>query len=311
MTGAWTAGHVTVDDVVLPDGRTAMHSIGGATVYAAVGAAITGRRLGVVTRVGADFPVAALEALRASGVDVHQTPTRHGCLWQWALYEEDGSRTFLPHPHTGTYHQNSPRVGEGPPWEEVQALHVAPMPVRYQRPWVEAANAAGVPATLDPHHDSSRADPDDLWRLLPRLRAFLPSLLEAEHLHGRDPERAAQAFVAAGAEVAAVKVGADGSVVATRTGVWHVPACRVDVVDPTGAGDAYCGAFSAALADGCDVLEAARAGTVAASLTVEHFGALAPLAPAGDEAARRLATVRPRPLRTPATSTGPTRRSTA
>ncbi|MBA3621726.1 MAG: carbohydrate kinase family protein [Euzebyales bacterium] len=298
MTDAWTVGHVTVDDVVFHDGRTAMHSIGGATVYAAVGAAVTGRRLGVVTRIGSDFPASALDPLRDSDIEVMETSIPHRCLWQWALYEEDGSRTFLPHPSTGTYAENSPRVGEGPPWDAVPALHVAPMPVRHQRPWVEAAHAAGVPVTMDPHHDSSRDDPDELWALIPGLRAFLPSMLEAERIHGPDPEAAAQAFVEAGAEVVAVKIGEDGSIVATREGTWHVPACSVELVDPTGAGDAYCGAFSAALAAGCDALQAARTGTVAASLTVERFGALAPLGAAdAGEIARRLATVRPRPLR--------------
>ncbi len=301
MTVVWTVGHVTVDDVVLHNGHTAMHSIGGAAVYAAVGALVTGRRLGVITRIGADFPAAALDSLRLSAIEVMETPIAQGCLWQWALYEQDGSRTFLPHPFTGTYEENSPRVGEGPPWEQVPALHVAPMPVAYQRPWVEAARAAGVPVTLDPHHDSSRDDPDELWSLIPGLRAFLPSMLEAERMHGPDPERAAQAFVDAGAEIATVKMGGDGSIVVTPEGMWHVPACSVRPVDPTGAGDAYCGAFSTALAGGCDILQAAMTGTVAASLTIEHFGALTPLAAAdAGEIERRLATVQPRSVRAPA-----------
>jgi len=48
----------------------------------------------------------------------------------------------------------------------------------------------------------------------------------------------------------------------------------VDAVDPTGAGDAYCGAFCATYAQSGDPIESALRATVAASLIVEQPGAL-------------------------------------
>jgi ribokinase len=47
----------------------------------------------------------------------------------------------------------------------------------------------------------------------------------------------------------------------------------VEVVDSTGAGDAFCGAVAARLADGGDLLTAARAGVIAGSLAVTRAGA--------------------------------------
>jgi adenosine kinase len=44
------------------------------------------------------------------------------------------------------------------------------------------------------------------------------------------------------------------------------------VVDPTGCGDAYRGAFLRALADGRDIVEAAAMGSVCASFAVEQHG---------------------------------------
>jgi ribokinase len=52
-----------------------------------------------------------------------------------------------------------------------------------------------------------------------------------------------------------------------------VEAHRVDVVDPTGAGDAFCAALAVALADGAGVVEAARFANAAGALAVQVAGA--------------------------------------
>jgi ribokinase len=51
------------------------------------------------------------------------------------------------------------------------------------------------------------------------------------------------------------------------------PAPHVDVVDTTGAGDAFCGAFAADLARGLDPFTAARTGVAAGSLATTIPGA--------------------------------------
>ena len=49
-------GNLTLDDVVLPDGTTRMASVGGNTLYAALGARLWQPGVGIVTRRGEDFP---------------------------------------------------------------------------------------------------------------------------------------------------------------------------------------------------------------------------------------------------------------
>jgi ribokinase len=60
------------------------------------------------------------------------------------------------------------------------------------------------------------------------------------------------------------------------------------VVDVTGAGDAFCGAFLVGLYSTGDVGEAIRLGSVSASIVVEGYGALYALGQAGDSARLRL-----------------------
>jgi ribokinase len=57
-----------------------------------------------------------------------------------------------------------------------------------------------------------------------------------------------------------------------RLGDEIVPAFPAQVVDTTGAGDAFCAAFAVALAEGADDLEAVRWGCAAGAHMVEHEG---------------------------------------
>ena len=55
--------------------------------------------------------------------------------------------------------------------------------------------------------------------------------------------------------------------------VWEVPADRVATVDSTGAGDAFCGALAAALAEGRPLAEAVQRAVAGGALATTHVGA--------------------------------------
>jgi len=79
----------------------------------------------------------------------------------------------------------------------------------------------------------------------------------------------------AGARAVVVRCGREGCYVARGGGFRWVPACHrsaEEVVDPTGAGNAFLGGLGVALARGRDLVEAAAWGSVAASFAVEQVG---------------------------------------
>jgi ribokinase len=86
-------------------------------------------------------------------------------------------------------------------------------------------------------------------------------------------EAAANALVALGPRTVAITLGAAGAVISHDGETRSIPAPAVDVVDSTGAGDAFCGAFAAELARGADPFTAARTGVVAGSLATTVPGA--------------------------------------
>lgn len=85
--------------------------------------------------------------------------------------------------------------------------------------------------------------------------------------------RAAADLVARGARNALITLGARGALLHGADGTHRVPAFRVDnVVDTTGAGDAFNGGFVAALAEGSSPLAAIRFAMAVAGLSVQKPG---------------------------------------
>lgn len=70
-----------------------------------------------------------------------------------------------------------------------------------------------------------------------------------------------------------ITLGAQGAAAWSEGKVIRIPSRKANVVDTTGAGDTFNGAFAYALADGDSLEEALRFANVAASLSTEGFGA--------------------------------------
>lgn len=80
-----------------------------------------------------------------------------------------------------------------------------------------------------------------------------------------------------GARCVALKLGARGCLVSVGNGMVTVPPHPVTPVDATGAGDCFAGAMLARLSAGDSFEHAARAANVAAALSTQGYGAVAPL----------------------------------
>jgi ribokinase len=87
------------------------------------------------------------------------------------------------------------------------------------------------------------------------------------------PVAAAPAPASAGSAPAGSAKVASSRSVRGDLHVWEVPADRVATVDSTGAGDAFCGALAAALAEGRPLAEAVQRAVAAGALATTHVGA--------------------------------------
>lgn len=88
-----------------------------------------------------------------------------------------------------------------------------------------------------------------------------------------DWEAAAVRLTTLGPHNIIITLGAAGALVYSEKGAQLLPPPKVSVVDTTGAGDAFCGAFAAKIAEGARIEAAARAGVVAGALATTVEGA--------------------------------------
>ena len=145
---------------------------------------------------------------------------------------------------------------------------------------VEAARAARAGGALVVLN--AAPVPDRVADLAPFVDVLVVNESEALGVHrALSPDEPAPADAATAAEaltrwfgVVVVTVGGQGVLWARPDEqVQHVPAFAVPVVDTTGAGDTFCGAFAAALAVGADLADAVERGVAASALAVQRPGA--------------------------------------
>lgn len=317
-------GSLTIDSVVTATGDLIARTCGGNALYGSIGVHIWDTSVGVVTRAGRDYPGACLgeiaQAVDTGGVRVIERdhPVRVAFS-----YQPDGSRQrhvpadamaevaadlrpyFVDNTHDrDTYYAGSPSPDDIP------------------RDWLKSTPAVHLPALLIESHirlvgalrdslpdrlitvDSPWQDPIggatlDHLDLLERIDVAMPSEAELGHLL---PDLAiidaALWLIDHGTRAVVVKIGSHGSVVVDGSRVaTHVPAYPVSAVDPTGAGDSFCGGFLVGLLETGNLTQAALYGTVSASFVVESRHAIPVLAIDRAAAEARLEKMLDRPNR--------------
>lgn len=104
--------------------------------------------------------------------------------------------------------------------------------------------------------------------LLEMCDIVIPNQLELASLGG------VSALLDAGVKAIVVTLGARGIRIVTRDHEAEIPPYAVRAVDTTGAGDAACGAFAAALSAGLDISQAARRACAAGAIAATRAGAV-------------------------------------
>lgn len=114
--------------------------------------------------------------------------------------------------------------------------------------------------------------------LLRRVRIIILNKTEASLLTGilvddwPSARKAADSIHEKGVGTVIVTLGSKGALVRDRGVCYEIPAVKVETVDATAAGDTFCGVFCVGLAEGMDVVGAARMANRAAAISVSRLG---------------------------------------
>ena len=266
---------------------------GGAVMYGSLGAALWGTRVGCVSLVGTDYPVTMLDALERRRVDLTGAHRLAGPgVRAWLLYEGH-LRRLIHRLGRPTHEQVSPGPEHIPrAWQSAPAFHLAPMPFSVQRRVLAslAINANRFVA-IDPHLPITEETLHEWRQALGDADAFFPSedelLLEDASIA---PQRVLPRLVTGRLRFIVFKQGARGGILydAREDRFHRWPGRATEVVDPTGAGDAFAGGFISGHLEGLPVEACLDRAVVSASFAIEALGAASLLEATRTEADARL-----------------------
>ena len=259
-----------------------MHS-GGSANNTAITLAKLDIDVGAMGRIGADeFGDFVLQILDSNRVDTRsmardaetKTPVT------FVAVASDGERSFLH--YMGTNRVISEDDVNLDLIRSCKILHVAGclvMPKLDGEPTARIlrhAKEAGVTTSLDTVWDATGNWLKTLAPCLPYVDIFLPSIEEAIQLTGLDsPPEIAKFLMDYGVQTVGLKMGKRGSYVRSRTEEIYVPSYEVDVVDATGAGDAYVAGFLAGIVMGWDLKRTSKLASAAGAACVTAIGTTA------------------------------------
>ena len=137
---------------------------------------------------------------------------------------------------------------------------------------VEMARDQGATISLDCQCCPEMMARPDVPEKLGLVDTFMPNRVEALQVaQTDDPEAALQKF-AGWVSRAIVKLGKDGVIAMHRGKHYHVPAMPVQVVDTTGAGDAFAGGYMYGLLSGMSFEDSLKAGVICGGLSTTARG---------------------------------------
>ena len=139
---------------------------------------------------------------------------------------------------------------------------------------IAEAKTRGIPAALDVGIGPSREVPSKIMQTAAKVDTVFANITEAEALTAQPAaEGSFTALERAGARTVVLKLGAEGCLIRDRGELCRVPAFAVEVVDTTGAGDAFTAGFVAAQQWGWSGRECALFANVCGAAATTTLGA--------------------------------------
>lgn len=237
------AGWVAIDEIKTPFAHVE-GKLGGSSTPAALAAALfTDVRL--LAAIGEDFPMDELKKFEGRNIDLEGIRIEAGTTTsRWgAEYSYDMNSRETLYTHLGVNESWNPELPAG--WESSETAILAALdPALQLRLMRDLTNpVATMVDTIKFYIDTQ---PEGVREAMRTAHFVSINEMEARELAGTPSiARAARSLVAAGTKTAVVKLGEYGAACATQAGEYFVaPGYPLEnVIDPTGAGDAFAGAF--------------------------------------------------------------------
>ncbi len=156
---------------------------------------------------------------------------------------------------------------------DARTVHIASLRLDTSVRAARTARSHGAIVSWDPGRRLARQGLDRLKSILRYVDIVFLNKLEAEAMTGEKPDMAAEMIRSYGPRWVVVKLGAQGSLLYGPGGSREIPAYKPpQVIDETGAGDAFAAATLYRLARSGDIIEALKFASLVAGLKVSRLG---------------------------------------
>ena len=239
---------------------------GGKGANQAVAASRLGSDVRMIGCLGNDpFGDSLLRNLKGEGVSVEmiaQTETTTGIA---AILLHDGDNRIIV--VTGANSSVSPQLIDKH-WETIKASRLVVLQLEIPSDTIEytlhKCHESGIPVLLNP---APAANFKKEW--MSYASYITPNETECESIFGSDYKETLQLYP----NKLIVTLGSKGACYHDGETLIHIDGYKTDAVDTTGAGDTFNGALAHALVNGYTLQDAIHFANIAASLSVEKFGA--------------------------------------
>jgi sugar/nucleoside kinase (ribokinase family) len=275
-----TVGHFAIDHIQIPRGKSLKQTLGGSTTYVSLAARKLGARVGVISNVGDDFPETYVRLLHDNGVDLSCVrKVKNTATTSFILKYEDGNRRLLLRNRALPILLED--VASVP---KAKTIHVAPIADEISSEVVEELRKRTDTLSLDPQGFIRKFGVNGRvglkkWkdkRVLEQVDVYKSSLQEITKVTGVKSLKASMREIQNfGTKIVVVTLGKQGALLLFDESFYEIPTIQPqELVDPTGAGDVFAGAFLAEHIKKKEPVWCACVGSAMASFKVETFGPL-------------------------------------
>jgi ribokinase len=261
--------------------RNYLRELGGGAAITACGLGRLGRKTAVFGVVGDVEGGWIRQRLGEFGVDDSNLRQAHGSSGVTVSVSVMSDRSFYSYAGTNELldeYLSSPEIVK----QLQQARHVhfaVPLDRHHAELVLPALKSAGCTVSLDVGWQPEWYLKQENLQTCREIDYFLPNRKEVEYLTCRHrPEEVLLGLEELGFTHVVVKMGPEGAAIHTNGNILQVPSPDIEVIDTTGAGDAFDAGLIDAVLDGADALETLRRAATCGALSTRTAGALRGLA---------------------------------
>lgn len=275
-------GHILHEEIIFPY-KVVSPVLGSPVAYSSACMAKLGVKVGIVTKIGPDFPEELLKVFNEIGVDTKGIIQCKTSTNNQLIYDKDGNKTlkFLTKADNITFY-DIPKD-----YLDAYIYYICPMDYEidienikkiYELKKIMAVDLGGYGGGTSAFHPKIK-DGKEIRKLSSHFNLVKASLEDLKHIFGEEMSEntVADKIINWGAGAMIITLGENGSYVKNNNLEKYIPPYHIEkLVDQTGAGDCFFAGFLTNYLKHSDPFQSAAYGNATSSYIVERSGGVVP-----------------------------------